>query len=77
MHYALEAVVVGVVMVLASYFSVALVKRIIPSPEGDFNKYRVMESSVFLAGVVTHVLFEKCTSGHACRSLHDEKSDQN
>lgn len=59
MHYVLEAVVVGVVMVFASYFSVALVKRVVPSPEGDFNKYRVMESSIFLAGVVTHVFLEK------------------
>jgi len=74
MHFVFEALVVGVVMVFATYFSVALTKRLIPSPEGDFNKYRVMEISVFLAGAMTHVLFEVlglnkayCTSGHACK----------
>ena len=58
MYLVLEAFVVGVVMVFATYFSVALTKRVVPSPEGDFNKYRVMEVSVFFAGVMTHVLFE-------------------
>lgn len=74
MHFVFEAIVVGVVMVFATFFSVALTKRIVPSPAGDFNKYRVMEISVFLAGVMTHLLFEVvglnkayCTSGHACK----------
>lgn len=75
MHYLSEAVVVGVALVLATYVSVALAKRIVPSPEGDFNKYHVMEISIFVAGFLTHVFFEKvglnkayCTSGHACTS---------
>lgn len=75
MHFIFEAIVVGVVMVFATYFSVALTKKIVPSPEGDFNKYHVMEISVFLAGAMTHVMFEKaglnkayCTLGHACLS---------
>lgn len=51
-------VTVGVVMVFATYFSVALTKRLVPSPDGDFNKHHhVMEISVFLAGAVTHVFF--------------------
>ena len=58
MHFVLEAIVVGVVMVFATFFSVALTKRVVPSPEGDFNKYRVMEISVFLAGAMTHIFFE-------------------
>lgn len=73
MHYISEAVVVGVVLVFATYVSVALTKRIVPSPEGNFNKYHVMEISIFVAGFLTHVFFEKvglnkayCTSGHAC-----------
>lgn len=75
MHYFLEAVVVGVVLVFATYLSVALTKRIVPPvEEGEFfNKYRVMEISIFVAGFLTHIFFEKsglnkayCTSGHAC-----------
>ena len=75
MHYVFEAVVVGVVMVFATYLSVSLTKRVVPSvEEGEyFNKYRVMEISIFVAGILTHVFFEKvglnkvyCTSGHAC-----------
>lgn len=65
MHFIFEALVVGVVMVFATYFSVALTKIAIPSPDGDFNKYRVMEISVFLAGAMTHMLFE--VLGHACK----------
>lgn len=74
MSLILEAVVVGVVLVFATYLSVALTKRVVPSPEGNFNKYHVMEISIFVAGVLTHLFFETvglnkayCTSGHACR----------
>lgn len=73
MHYLFEAGLVGIVLVLATYVSVFLTKRVVPSPEDNFNKYRVMEISIFVAGVLTHIFFEKvginkayCTSGHAC-----------
>ena len=73
MHYLFEACLVGKVLVLATYVSVFLTKRVVPSPEGNFNKYRIMEIRIFVAGVLTHIFFEKvglnkayCTSGHAC-----------
>lgn len=77
MHYFLEAAVVGVVLVLATYVSVFLTTKILPpSPSGEnFNKYRVMEISIFVAGFLTHLFFEKvglnkayCVSGFACRN---------
>ena len=78
MHYVFEAVVVGVVLVFATYLSVVLTKTLVPVvEEGEyFNKYRVMEISIFVAGFLTHIFFEKvglnkayCTSGHACSKL--------
>lgn len=73
MHYTLEAILVGVALVLATYVSTTVTKKIVPSPSENFNKYHIMEISIFVAGVMTHVFFEKvglneayCTSGHAC-----------
>lgn len=74
MHYTFEAVLVGVALVLATYdASTAVTKKIVPSPSENFNKYHIMEICIFVAGVMTHVFFEKvglnkayCTSGHAC-----------
>lgn len=73
MHYTLEAVLVGVTLVIATYVWIALTKRVVPSPEGNFNKYHIMEISIFVAGVLTHFNFLKiglntacCMSGHAC-----------
>lgn len=73
MHYALEAILVGVALVFATYVSVAITTRIVPSPKDNFNKFHIMEISIFAAGVLTHVFFEKfglnklyCSSGHAC-----------
>lgn len=75
MHYFGEAVLVGAVLVLVTYVAIAITSRIVPRPPpGEhYNKYRVMEISIFVAGFLTHLLFEKvglnkayCTSGYAC-----------
>ncbi|CAM9098084.1 unnamed protein product [Ectocarpus sp. 12 AP-2014] len=73
MHYTSEAVLVGVALILATYVSTAVTKKVVSSPSENFNKYHIMEISIFVAGVMTHVFFEKvglnkayCTSGHAC-----------
>lgn len=76
MHYIGEAIVVGVVLVVVTYVAVFLTTKIVPpSPPGEhFNKYKVMEISIFVAGFLTHLFFEKvglnkayCTSGYACK----------
>jgi hypothetical protein len=76
MHFLLEAVLVGVVLVLVTYVAVGLTSTLVPSsPPGEhFNKYRVMEISIFVAGFLTHLLFEAvgmnkayCTMGYACK----------
>lgn len=78
MKLLIEAVVVGVVVVimgtlvtwlLGNTFSVDL-----PPVCKDWNKNYVMEISLFLTGVITHLVFEfaginkwYCKNGNACR----------
>ena len=77
-----EAVVVGFVLVIVGLMVGALLHLTIPSAidpqhqafcEG-WNKYHVMELSLFLTGVFAHLLFEAtgvnkwyCSHGVACR----------
>ena len=77
---AIEAIVVGFILVVVGtlvsymvgkYFSVSL-----PPVCKEWNKNRVMELSLFLSGVLTHLLFELvggntwyCKNGVACQII--------
>jgi len=54
----IEGFVVGIsVLVLGIVVSFAVV-LIVPTPEEDWNKYHVMEISLFATGFFTHILWE-------------------
>ena len=71
----IEAFVVGIATVVLGYVGSYLAVKILPTPKkGEyFNKYYVMELSLFLTGFLAHLLFEffylnrwYCKHGNAC-----------
>ena len=75
----IEALVVGVIVVLVGTFSGFVISKFIvndmPPVCKDWNKNFIMELSLFFTGVVTHILFELmggnkwyCKNGFACKN---------
>ena len=73
-----EATIVGFVVMVVGYCISCIIKllwrRSIPTGCADWNKYHVMEISLFITGFVSHILFELlglnkgyCKSGYACK----------
>ena len=71
-----EAVVVGISVILFGYIGSYIADALLPQPKrGEyFNKYYVMELSLFLTGVIAHLVFEYtginkwyCKNGIACK----------
>ncbi|CBN80325.1 EsV-1-15 [Ectocarpus siliculosus] len=67
----IEAVVVGVVMILAGYPCGLLASKLLPMKGGDHRP--VMYLSLFLTGLSSHLLFEAlkinlwyCSNGFSC-----------
>ena len=74
----IEAIIVGIVLVLISYIVVFLISKFysqnLPKICKKWNKNYVMEISLFLIGVITHLFFEftglnkwYCRKGFACK----------
>tara|TARA_A100001015_G_C14830964_1_gene648559 strand:- start:283 stop:528 length:246 start_codon:yes stop_codon:yes gene_type:complete len=74
----IEAGVVGIVVVvigtLVGFVIGYFTKTELPPVCKDWNKNHVMEASLFLTGVITHILFEMfggnkwyCKNGNACK----------
>ena len=74
----IEAVVVGLTLIVignvVSVFVAKCCKVDLPKICNTWNKFYAMEVSLFLTGVVTHLLFEwlgvnkyYCKMGYACR----------
>lgn len=75
MKLLIEAVVVGVFMILFGYIGSIIAKNLLPKTENyeNFNKYHVMELALFLAGFLAHLSFQLlgvnkwyCKYGVAC-----------
>ena len=75
----IEALVVGVIVVVVGTFSGFVISKFIvsdmPPVCKDWNKNFVMELSLFFTGVITHFLFEflggnkwYCKNGFACKN---------
>ena len=71
-----EATVVGISLILFGYIGSYIASVILPDTKrGEyFNKYYVMELSLFLAGFIAHLVFEYtginkwyCKNGVACK----------
>ena len=78
MHYVLEALVVGIIVIFIGNLSVYLVGKSfsveLPEICDTWNKYYTMEVSLFVTGFLTHVICELsginkwyCGNGYACR----------
>jgi hypothetical protein len=72
----LEAITVGISLIFFGYIGSYIADAVLPQPKrGEyFNKYYVMELSLFLTGVIAHLVFEYtginkwyCKNGVACR----------
>lgn len=73
-----EAVIVGIMTVLIGYISGYIVHQIyptnfLPNVCSTWNKYYVMEKTLFLTGVLVHLICELtginnwyCKNGNAC-----------
>ena len=68
----IEALVVGLVVVLMGYPSSFVALKILPMGEGDDHR-PIMYLSLFITGIASHFLFEAlrlnkwyCTNGFAC-----------
>lgn len=77
----IEAVVVGIVLVIFGYAGSYLAELFLPDvsiPESckDWNKHYAMEWSLLFTGILAHLFFEVaginrwyCKNGHACRFI--------
>lgn len=70
-----EAAVVGIVCVVLGSAVGAALGTVLRGPTGAWNRYLVMEVSLFFTGVLAHLLFETmganrwyCKHGNACRA---------
>lgn len=70
-----EAIVVGIVTIIVGFLGSFIARNILPIPLKTewFNKYHVMELSLFLTGFLIHIFFEilglnkwYCIHGTAC-----------
>jgi len=77
MHFLTEAVIMGImVAIIGNLTPIFIGKRFsvdLPDICNTWNKYYVMEISLFMTGFIAHVLFELsgvngwyCKHGHAC-----------
>ncbi len=71
----IEACLVGIIIIFFGYIGSLIAKTILPKPKNNeyFNKYHVMELSLFIAGFLTHIIFQfigfnkwYCKHGLAC-----------
>jgi uncharacterized membrane protein YeaQ/YmgE (transglycosylase-associated protein family) len=60
LHLLFEAFCVGITVIIFGYIGGYIAKMILPKPGVgiNFNKYHVMELSLFIAGALLHLFFE-------------------
>lgn len=79
MYYLLEAIIVGIIVVILgtiiSKIFQLLLKTEVPIVCNDWNKYHIMEISLFMTGFATHLVCEilgmnkwYCRNGYACKN---------
>lgn len=70
-----EAIIVGICLIFFGYLGGGIAKMILPVPNINeyFNKYHIMELSLFIAGLLFHLTCEilginkwYCKNGAAC-----------
>ena len=78
MHFLLEAIIVGLLVVIVGTFVGFIIGKFfsIPLPKTckKWNKYHIMEISLFITGFLVHIICELlglnklyCKKGYACK----------